>query len=86
MTKCNTQSCVELENLILEYLEHNPRSSIREISIALDHDYSSCYKILEGRIGSKSITGLVNSGFVRAIPGIDYRNNRLCYLYELNNS
>jgi hypothetical protein len=86
MRKYSTMSSYQLEQLVLDYLTENPRSSIDEISSFLDMSYTSVYRVIEGRQGSRSIIGLLNAGFVRAVPGINYRNNRLCWLYELNSS
>jgi len=75
-----------LEQLVIEYLTDNPKSSVDEIAEFLDVNYTAIYRILEGREGSRSIVGLVSSNVVRAIPGVNYKNNRLVWLYELNNS
>lgn len=83
MLKYNTKSCLELENLILQFLQENPRSSIEEISQAIGYAYIAVYRLIEGRPESRSIVGLVNSGRVKAVPGINTDNNRLCWLYEV---
>jgi hypothetical protein len=81
--KTKTLTCYELEQAVLTYLEQNPRSSIAEISKALDWDYNSIYSLVEGRKNSRSMTGLVSAGILRAKPGINTDNNRLCWVYEL---
>lgn len=86
MSKCSTLSCFQLEQLVIEYLTDNPKSSVSEISEFLDIDYTAIYRILEGRVGSRSIIGLVSAGVITATPGVNYRNNRLVWLYSLNNS
>jgi len=86
MSKCSTLSCFQLEQQIIEYITDNPRSSIDEIAEFLDMNYTAIYRIVEGRSGSRSIIGLVNAGILRSVPGINYRNNRLVWLYEINNS
>ena len=86
MRKCSTMSCFQLEQQIIDFLTDSPRSSIREISDFLDIQYNAVYRVIEGRKGSRSMIGLVNSGVLRALPSIDYVSNRTCWAYELNNS
>jgi len=75
-----------MEQLIIEYLTDNPKSSIDEIADFLDVNRIAVYRVLEGKEGSRSIVGLVNTGTVKAIPGVNFKNNRLVWLYLLNNS
>lgn len=86
MRKYSTLSSNQLEQLVLDYLSDDPKSSIDQICEFLDMSYTAIYRVLEGRKGSRSIVGLVDAGFVIATPGINYRNNRLCWLYSINNS
>lgn len=86
MSKCRTTSCYELEQLVIEYLTDNPKSSIDEIAEFLDVNRIAIYRVIEGRKNSRSNIGLVNNNVLRCLPGINYKNNRLVWLYELNNS
>jgi len=86
MSKCSTMDCCHLEQQIIDFITDSPRSSIDEIAEFLDVNRVVIYRLVEGRPGSKSIIGLVSAGILRPIPGINYRNNRLVWLYEINNS
>jgi hypothetical protein len=86
MKRCSVTSSYELEQNIIDYLTDSPRSSIDEIAEFLNVNRVAVYRCIEGRKNSRSYTGLINAGFVRALPGINYKNNHLVWLYELNNS
>lgn len=85
MRKCNDLTCVQIENMIVEWLRENPKSSIEEISSALGLNYSMVRKVIEGKPGSRASIGLLENGYVRALPGINYKNNRLVWLYQIVN-
>ncbi|MDR3492463.1 MAG: hypothetical protein P4M12_10585 [Gammaproteobacteria bacterium] len=76
-------SIYEIEHLVLEYLENYPRSSIEEIANGIGYSYSAIYKLVEGRKNSRSLVGLVNTGVIKALPGINCDTGRLVWCYEL---
>jgi hypothetical protein len=73
--------CCELEPLVLDYINKNPRCSIEDIARSIGCHYMTIYRILEGRKDSRSIIGLVNSGAVKVVAGISSKG-RLCWTYE----
>jgi hypothetical protein len=83
MKCCCTKSSLEIENLVVDFIKSHGKCSVEEIADGIGYQYMAVYRILEGRIGSRSLVGLVNSGAVKTIPGINSNNGRLCWLYEV---
>jgi hypothetical protein len=82
MKTCNAENSCHLENLIIEYLKRNPRSSIVDIAMNISYPYIEIYRVLNGRQGSLSNIGLVSNNYVKVVPGISSKG-RLCWHYEV---
>lgn len=81
--KFNTTSTLEIETLILQYLKDYPRSSTREISDGIGYAYIAVWRVMTGRRGTKTSTGLYTDGMIRYIPSYNKKTGRLVWVHEL---
>lgn len=72
----------ECEQIVIQWIIEHPLCTVEEIAEGISFERQNVNRVLNGRPDLKLPIGLVNSGAVVAIAGVN-ENGRLVWLYKI---